>query len=228
MNFALECCEMSYKENIKNFKGYECKLLQSDEDAQAYVFQMKDTTVIAFRGTSSYMDAFTDLNAFSTILPSFFFVKSSVTNNNDIKVHAGFLKQYISLRKQILENIKREKIIVTGHSLGGALSQIAALELSSFADLSCITFGSPRVGNKEFAKFLSEKVPNNLAIVHKLDPIPQLPSFWGWWKHPSTKRLEVSENILTEHFEDKNNFSFNVWNPSKAHTLQSYKMNLIV
>jgi predicted lipase len=218
MQFALECCEMAYKDNVKKFKDYDCIFLDCpSHDAQGYMFHTADTTVIAFRGTSSFKDAITDFNAFSV----------PWLQSEKARLHKGFFEQYMSLRKQIIENLKHNKICLTGHSLGGALSQIAALDLSLLNyNVSCIHFGSPRVGNLSFAKLLAERVPDNLAVVHALDPIPQLPSCFGWWKHPKTKRLEISKDVFTAEYEDTNAFWFSIWNPAKAHSLASYQVNL--
>ena len=44
-------------------------------------------------------------------------------------------------------------IVCIGHSLGGAVAQLAALWLAQRfprADLRVVTFGSPRVGNRAF------------------------------------------------------------------------------
>ena len=52
-------------------------------------------------------------------------------------------------------------IVCIGHSLGGAVAQLAALWLAQRfprADLRVVTFGSPRVGNRAF-KVLAACVP---------------------------------------------------------------------
>ena len=43
------------------------------------------------------------------------------------------------------------------------------------ADISCITFGSPRVANKVFGKAFNALVGTSLRLVHGFDPVPALP-----------------------------------------------------
>lgn len=67
------------------------------------------------------------------------------------------------------------KIYVTGHSLGGALSLLAAPEIKKtfgHADLT-YAYGCPRVGNSNFAKFIEEM--NGLRIIHYADIVVHLP-----------------------------------------------------
>jgi len=113
------------------------------------------------------------------------------------KIHKGFLKQYLLLRNQVIKKIKDElalnnndakslKIHLTGHSLGGALATICAVDISEqFPELqvTCVTFGSPRVGNSAFVKryqnFLQRNEANgadkSFRIVEQADVVPRLP-----------------------------------------------------
>ncbi|CAB5368869.1 unnamed protein product [Rhizophagus irregularis] len=82
----------------------------------------------------------------------------------------------------------------TGHSLGGALATLSALdaihkapELAKNENLFLTTFGQPRVGDKKFAKFVDENIKAIRTIVRG-DPIPRLPPSWpipfiGSYKH---------------------------------------------
>lgn len=52
---------------------------------------------------------------------------------------------------------RNSKIILTGHSLGGALSVMAAAYLQNlYNNVLCLyTLGQPRVGNDKFAAFMT-------------------------------------------------------------------------
>ena len=59
-----------------------------------------------------------------------------------------------------------------GHSLGGALAKLAAIELRrahpdrSALDISCYTFGAPRTGNHAFARDYNAAVEDTWSIIN--------------------------------------------------------------
>ena len=69
------------------------------------------------------------------------------------QVHSGFYKAYTDARtelrytlKSYLENYPGAEFHITGHSLGGALSVLAAVDLMDMVEISSVyTFGQPRV-----------------------------------------------------------------------------------
>ncbi|KNC75696.1 hypothetical protein SARC_11785 [Sphaeroforma arctica JP610] len=88
-------------------------------------------------------------------------------------------------------------VFITGHSLGGALATLCAYEFSRvFAGaelaLTVYTFGSPRVGNHQYAWLYNERIPNTYRIVNDGDPITALPpkiagtAFLNTYKHVGT------------------------------------------
>lgn len=103
-------------------------------------------------------------------------------------VHRGFLKAYTAVRAKlwgkILEAVLRVggsgRIIVCGHSLGGALATVAALDLACRLDpvdaakLVCITFGAPQVGDGLFVEAFRAKVPLSLRVAAVYDPVPKV------------------------------------------------------
>ena len=73
--------------------------------------------------------------------------------------------------------VRFTEILVCGHSLGGALAQLCALNLRIVTGLpiTVYTFGSPRVGGRGFAKLMNERIPNNYRIVMVADPLESVP-----------------------------------------------------
>jgi len=66
-----------------------------------------------------------------------------------------------------------------GHSLGGALSTVAALIFGAmFPDARhvCITFGSPRVGDAKFVQLFHHHVDESVRSVNQEDPVPMVPT----------------------------------------------------
>jgi predicted lipase len=68
--------------------------------------------------------------------------------------------QILDILDEFNETEKIKNIIITGHSLGGALSQLCAMHLSTIYGSHFVknmyTFASPRVGNQDFAQFVEK------------------------------------------------------------------------
>jgi predicted lipase len=88
--------------------------------------------------------------------------------------------------KSILMEHKNANFVVTGHSLGGALAVLfpTVLVLHQQTDimkrlLGVYTFGQPRIGNLQLAKFmeahLEYPVPKYFRVVYSYDLVPRLP-----------------------------------------------------
>lgn len=88
-----------------------------------------------------------------------------------------------------LQHNPTAEILITGHSLGGALATLCFLDLQEslspkelFAPL--YIFGSPRVGNSAFATYSASRGVPIFRVVHNRDPVPHLPfEAWGY-VHP--------------------------------------------
>ena len=75
---------------------------------------------------------------------------------------------------------------ITGHSLGGALAQIAAAALDRDNLAACYTFGSPRVGTAGFDEQV--KCPH-YRVINNWDLIPGLPlAFFRGYRHNGESR----------------------------------------
>lgn len=116
------------------------------DGAQAYGMHLNNGFVlIAFRGTelNSWNDIRADIMAWST---------SSETVG---RVHTGFKGELDKLQSSILEwlgSLTDKRLLITGHSLGAAMASIFAARMSARnVDVELYTYGSPRVGNKEWA-----------------------------------------------------------------------------
>lgn len=146
-----------------------------ETDGQAMVSFPEDgpyDVIVSFRGTSSSKDILVDLNVF-TRTPRF-----AEDVDKRIRVHHGFADQYDGLRERVMECMKeRKRILVLGHSLGGALATICALDcaLHTTSDVDCVSFGSPRTGNKTFAKYFKKNVETSVRCVHNRDIVTCLP-----------------------------------------------------
>jgi hypothetical protein len=101
--------------------------------------------------------------------------------DSNLRVHEGFDRAFKTLAdsglSQRIDAIKQEThgetpIYITGHSLGGALAQIAAAVFGRDQIAFCYTFGSPRVGNSYFDPWVK---PPSYRVVNTADIVPQVP-----------------------------------------------------
>ncbi|WVZ96475.1 hypothetical protein U9M48_042110 [Paspalum notatum var. saurae] len=93
---------------------------------------------------------------------------------------------YYALREAVCAQLTAHpnaKVVVRGHSLGGALAAIfpALLAFHDERDildrlLTVVTYGQPRVGNQAFTDFVRAGVPvEPLQVVDRYDVVPRVP-----------------------------------------------------
>jgi hypothetical protein len=73
---------------------------------------------------------------------------------------------------------RQRDTVVTGHSLGGALTTLFVMENDSkrkFDIITLCTFASPRVGNMQFVHLFNKLPVNSWRIVNTRDVVPKLP-----------------------------------------------------
>lgn len=178
-------CERPYNKNTNELvfnyiKNEPIFIHDFKSDCQLIITEYKDFLVITFRGTESKQDVFTDLD----ILQDTIKLKNI---NIQPKVHSGFFKQFLSVKQSIIKDIEKyDNIIFCGHSLGGALATIASLYFYFYFEKSknikCVTFGSPRVGDKVFSNLFNVVIDESVRIVNDNDPVPCFPTTWRF-KH---------------------------------------------
>ncbi|KAJ7523664.1 hypothetical protein O6H91_18G057800 [Diphasiastrum complanatum] len=169
-------------------KGFQVVELIVDKKAwlQAYVgvSQNLAAIVIAFRGTQ--------VKSIVNWMEDFYFreINFNYPGVEGALVHDGFHSAYydtiLQLRvleavKSILEKHKDLHILVTGHSMGGALASFCALDLAmnlGVRNLQMITFGQPRIGNPAFAAFFNLLVPHTIRMTHEHDIVPHWPPYF--------------------------------------------------
>lgn len=166
----------------------------NDEGTNGFIADVNDDVlIIAFRGSDEIRD-YVRGNLLFTL-------KKLPYHENPfspILVHEGFGTLYANIRDEVHELIEsrvviHKKIIVTGHSLGGALATLCALDLQySFPDMEifCVTLGSPRVGNIDFANSYNNRVPKTIRIVNGNDIVARMPLWLSGYRHVS-KRFQV-------------------------------------
>jgi len=188
-SYAAYCPET----DLKNDYGcYWCKMVTNKMNVTATVYSSVsntygylgfsgDTAFVSFRGTvtGSIENWISDLQiAKSTLYPGI----------SNAKVHTGFLKAYNNIRillktklNDILTKHNIAKIKFMGHSLGGALATLAAVDtkltfnLPKNYALELWTYGCPRVGNSNFYQFAAKNILTSFRTVNQNDIVAHLP-----------------------------------------------------
>jgi hypothetical protein len=89
-------------------------------------------------------------------------------------IHTGFNKQFMFLKDELEKLKTNTSAIYTGFSLGGALATLSSYHLD-YKSRELVTFGCPKVGNKEFVSELQKLVKRNERWVYKKDYVTRLP-----------------------------------------------------
>lgn len=169
-----------YKKDSKNLK--KIKEIKNNEDSDipfVVIWQDNNNNLfVIFRGTDNIQEFVQDLNTNQTkrtsqqvqySLPNHLkFYKSNknyknyTTFSQNILIHDGFNNIYNEIKDELLKTIKSIKlnnVIISGHSLGAAVSVLFALDISTNNKV-VYNFGCPRIGNEDF----SDLVDKNISV----------------------------------------------------------------
>lgn len=141
--------------------------------------------VISFRGTATPLEWLENLRATLTDVGPV---------NDGSMVESGFLSLYTSGAESLQQMVRAEiarllqsygdeplSLTITGHSLGAALATLAAYDIKTHFKrtplVTVISFGGPRVGNRNFRSQLEKQGTKILRIVNSDDLITKVPGF---------------------------------------------------
>lgn len=136
----------------------------------AYIFQQDHKVYVVFRGTDDILDLRADFDRKLTQI------------NPGVYVHDGIYRDYMTVYPLIIQTIKEmkgwDKIVTTGHSLGAGLALLNTYYLINdgiveSSSIECYTYGLPRPGNLNYAKFFEDKLVTRVYDFE--DPIPMVP-----------------------------------------------------
>ncbi|MEM7593814.1 MAG: lipase family protein [Cyanobacteria bacterium P01_A01_bin.83] len=144
-----------------------------------FVIASPKANIIAFRGTQTQIEWWRNLQATQK---KYF---DPVTGKQHGRVHEGYLKIVRSqLASNLIAAIKQLDptipCYITGHSLGGALATLTAMEIALTVpeikeQIQLYTYAAPRIGDRTFAQAHSQLIPNSYRIVNLSDSVPLVP-----------------------------------------------------
>jgi len=176
--------------------------------------------VIAVRGTEGIFEWIHDFEFLQVACP--FLATAGQTDD-------GFTDMYTSMTTNAAPNspsvVKSlptltfdnavSSVTICGHSLGGALATLLALDLAAtaahpantqyvqFANPAAYTYASPRTGDSVFANTFNQVVPNSNRIENRLDIVPHLPPQFMNYEHVNTPYeltpTQVNYGLYCEH-----------------------------
>ncbi|NEP01714.1 MAG: lipase family protein [Symploca sp. SIO2E9] len=228
LKYAVFCQEVYQNFSTIKFGGLVEEPVLIDEkgtDTQCAILPDGEEITIVFRGSDSSFDWGTnfDTRAKRTEFDQQIIRQEIVAKQDKLYpykqqstsgslMHSGFVRAYFSVRDEIrkyISNHELSKITVTGHSLGGALATLCAVDIqynfSYKASIEIYTFGAPRVGNNGFRKAFNRRVPNSYRFVNGMDIVPELPRWWQGYRHVDTEfRIgsRFSLKFLSAKFKD--------------------------
>jgi len=218
--------------------------LLSDSCGYIALDRGKKRIIVAFRGTYSIANTIVDLSTVpqeyapypgggddDEIAPedrimdkqagSLDGVGSAAAECENCTVHSGFQRAWLATRSEILWQLRAQlllhpeyKIHFVGHSLGGAVAALGALDYKAHGyDPIVTTFGEPRIGNEGLARYLDERFNltmdvddddttlNYRRVTHISDPVPLLP-LTEWSYVPHAGEIYISKSDLSPDIPD--------------------------
>ncbi|KAI9295218.1 alpha/beta-hydrolase [Neoconidiobolus thromboides FSU 785] len=162
--------------------------------------------VISFRGTSNIKNWVQNVKIAKTDLFS---------GNSKIQVHLGFKQArdalspvYTPVVSELLKSNPGFKLVVVGHSLGGAIGNLAAIDLQasqklSWGNIQLFTYGQPRVGNADFANWFDSLNLLSTRVTNDQDIVPHVPPrsmsfnhyFVEMWLHKNSAKICSTSQI---------------------------------
>lgn len=180
--------------------------------------------VLAFRGSNSPQNEAEDLKIDFVNVPEFC---------ECCKVHHGFWESWRGISKSIIQLLVKlhdenpdYRVAITGHSLGGAEATLAAGEIWNLGawwtdNVELYTYGSPRIGNTQTVRFLSQQSSKSYRVTAMQDPVPRVPPTSLRYQHTSPEYWIHSNpddpgpedvNVLSGYYNPKGVDQFGIGN----------------
>jgi len=235
-SFATYCSKsllkMTCGANCKGLAGYNFVLqgeyaVASDKGEAlsfaSFVNTDRKRFVLAFRGTIGDTQLINEVSYSAsvpfTMCPAIKNAKAmGYFNDNYVKVLRAKIQAHM---RDMIKQYPDFEYFITGHSLGGALANLAALDLSCNGiirkeKLHLYTYGSPRVGDFNFATAVVNSVSEAWRITHNRDMVVHIPmckmSIFGDCTH---------ESDFLDSFVGSVNYAWHIW--PEVHFSQDFK-----
>ncbi|TPX65742.1 hypothetical protein SpCBS45565_g04951 [Spizellomyces sp. 'palustris'] len=164
--------------------------------------------IVAFRGSLTPSNFANDMLMWKTELC---LGGEHLTAPSDAQIHYGFQNTYLAARDHVRAAVgnllnhpqrKNYAIHVAGHSLGGAISVLSAVDLlDHFGNtlagrITVYTYGEPRVGNAAYARWVNSLPISFHRVTGWGDVVTSIPlRDWGYLHHEEEYYIPSKSNI---------------------------------
>ena len=152
----------------------------------------EDALLVAFKGSTTMHD----IARFLRMSPTEFRFREA-----SVMVHGGVLEMFNAVQEPLYDALPihtlrhgryktRASLTFTGHSQGGSLALFASAYFGSLThnnlDISCHTFGTPRVGDAAFHAWQAAHTKETVHVIHPMDVVPKIPVGFGYVQNPNS------------------------------------------
>lgn len=170
--------ESAHAYEIAHFTGN-----YTDQQGFIAIDPTKNLIVVVFRGSDSLDNWLYDLK----------FTFTTCEFGTACEADDGFYACWTSVKNAVVATVANAvstfpgyKLVITGHSLGGAVATIAGAYLRKVGyPCDVYTYGSPRTFNTVGADYVSTQTGGNYRVTHFDDPVPRLPPLLLGYAHTS-------------------------------------------
>lgn len=155
-------------------EGYKTMAIVAANDADP------NDVFVAIRGTLTVWEWIQDAKFF--FKPFSNVTGSGLTEDGFTDMYQSFSFQPAPSAGSFIQNLIQmlpaaANVTLTGHSLGGALITLLALDLSAHSrfPITVYTLASPRLGDLTFSRLFDSTVPNCFRVANRLDAVPKVP-----------------------------------------------------
>ncbi len=159
-------------------RAYEEATITSAAECHALIEETDTALIVAFRGTHTPQDFILDSEAWRFQTAHF-------------GVHWGFWNSICSIARDVNDAVLKlykgstsaKPFYITGHSLGGALAALYAVQFSPRPS-AVYTFGQPRTGDSRFRDIYNAALGSHTwRIVNEEDIVPRVPGVLAGYRH---------------------------------------------
>lgn len=228
--------------SIESDPDFDCPVPQVPGQSDTQLFLVRDPwtndIAVVFRGTESIPDWLTDAQFANAV--DWQFEDGTVVPD---AVHRGFYCAYASIRAELVATLNgaiaevddpaSTRVYFTGHSLGGALTTLAALDLSNWLvntkgfrrdNVIMYSIAAPKPFKTNLLNYFRQRVPNAYGVMERTDPVPYVPAGYERVDQMAVlnSRIDNSGNVTDTRLEFANGLEITACGPAARPCPASY------